>query len=105
MSGRGNELRCEVCRLPALCAACDVPAALVFVYDYHAGADTLLSRHFPASGSEGLHGPPVPLTEAALWQYVLQLSSALTAVHANGLAARFIAASKILVTGGHRQVL
>lgn len=36
------------------------PAAIVFVYDYHAGAETLASRHFSspaalsASGWEGL---------------------------------------------------
>ena len=82
----------------------DVPAALVFVYDYHAGADTLLSRHFPASVAEGLHGPAVPVPEDVLWRYLLQLSSALTAVHGSGLAARFIHASKILVVGDHRQV-
>ena len=82
----------------------DVPAALVFVYDYHAGADTLLSRHFPASVAEGLHGPAVPVPEDVLWRYLLQLSSALTAVHDSGLAARFIHASKILVVGDHRQV-
>lgn len=82
----------------------DVPAALVFVYDYHAGADTLLSRHFPASVAEGLHGPAVPVAEDILWRYILQLSSALTAVHGSGLAARFIHASKILVVGNHRQV-
>ncbi|PIO76430.1 hypothetical protein TELCIR_01494 [Teladorsagia circumcincta] len=39
------------------------------------------------------------VVEWLLWSYVIQLSSALRAVHANGLASRCVDLSKILVHG------
>lgn len=43
-------------------------------------------------------GVPEPL----LWTYVIQLSAALRAIHANGLAARCVDVSKILVHGKNK---
>jgi PAB-dependent poly(A)-specific ribonuclease subunit 3 len=76
--------------------------SLVFVYDYHAGAETLLAHHIQSEGGEGLNGSPIPVTEGVLWQYIAQLTSALQAIHSNKLAARFIDLSKVLVSRNHR---
>ena len=71
--------------------------ALVLVYDYHAGADTLLRKHF--------HQKSLPLSEALIWQYVIQLTSALRTLHHSGLAVRCIDMSKVLVLGSNRCAL
>ena len=55
-------------------------------------------KHFHVEGSEGLGGPAVEVKEDTLWQYIIQISSALTAIHSSGLAVRFIDASKVLVS-------
>ena len=70
--------------------------ALVLVYDYHAGADTLLHKHF--------NHKSLPLSEAVIWQYVIQLTSALRTLHHSGLAVRCIDMSKVLVLGSNRYV-
>lgn len=68
--------------------------ALVLVYDYHAGADTLLHKHF--------NHKSLPLSEAVIWQYVIQSTSALRTLHHSGLAVRCIDMSKVLVLGSNR---
>ena len=68
--------------------------ALVLVYDYHAGADTLLHRHFSQKSQ--------PLSESLIWQYIIQLTSALRTLHHSGLAVRCIDMSKVLVLGSNR---
>ena len=73
-----------------------VVLALVLVYDYHAGADTLLHKHF--------NHKSLPLSEAVIWQYVIQLTSALRTLHHSGLAVRCIDMSKVLVLGSNRYV-
>jgi len=75
----------------------DLPPALVLVYDYHAGADTLIHKHFHLYNQK-----PSPLSESLIWQYIIQLSSALRTVHHNGLAVRCIDLSKVLVLGSNR---
>ncbi|KAA8580768.1 hypothetical protein FQN60_013726 [Etheostoma spectabile] len=76
--------------------------SLVFSYDFHAGAETMFSRHFndPAADSYftkrkwGQHEPPPPrqhaglLPESLIWAYIVQLSSALRTIHTAGLACR-----------------
>ena len=103
-------------------------AALVFVYDYHPGAETLLMRHFSgpdstlavspdgtllfpsnprAGGVPNRHRPSghrSPMPERLIWSYIIQLSSALRTVHAAGLACRVIDPSKILLIGNSRWV-
>lgn len=42
------------------------------------------------------------LPESVLWSYVIQLTGALRAVHAAGLACRTLGPSKVLLTGRNR---
>lgn len=92
--------------------------SLLFVYDYHPLAESLRTRHFDRrtgsfldqmNGKPGPGGPPgsngAGLAEALLWNYIIQLTSALRAIHANGLAARCVDLSKILVVGKAKLVL
>lgn len=102
-------------------------SALVFAYDYHPGAETLLMRHFsgpdstlpvspdgtllfpsnPRSGGvPNRHRPGhrSPMPERLIWSYIIQLSSALRTVHAAGLACRVIDPSKVLLIGNSRFV-
>uniref|UniRef100_A0A8C1EVC7 Poly(A) specific ribonuclease subunit PAN3 n=1 Tax=Cyprinus carpio carpio TaxID=630221 RepID=A0A8C1EVC7_CYPCA len=90
--------------------------SLVFSYDFHAGAETMFSRHFndPAADSYftkrkwGQHEIPPPrqhaglLPESLIWAYIVQLSSALRTIHTAGLACRVMDPSKILITGKTR---
>ncbi|RVE58743.1 hypothetical protein OJAV_G00197890 [Oryzias javanicus] len=90
--------------------------SLVFSYDFHAGAETMFSRHFndPSADSYftkrkwGQHEPPQPrqhaglLPESLIWAYIVQLSSALRTIHTAGLACRVMDPSKILITGKTR---
>lgn len=58
-------------------------------------------------GSTSTSQPPVtativPVTEAVLWSYIVQLVSAVKAIHDAGMACRILEPSKILITGKHR---
>lgn len=91
--------------------------SLVFVYDYFPGAKTLSSQYFvnPGSSATGssLNGGsgsfnrpysqqqvPKLIPESLIWNYVIQLSSALRVIHTQGLACRSLDPSKILMTNG-----
>nr|XP_015196878.1 PREDICTED: PAB-dependent poly(A)-specific ribonuclease subunit PAN3 isoform X1 [Lepisosteus oculatus] len=91
--------------------------SLVFAYDFHAGAETMYSRHFndPSADSyftkrkwAGQHDGPLPrqhaglLPESLIWAYIVQLSSALRTIHTAGLACRVMDPTKILITGKTR---
>ncbi|XP_066555063.1 PAN2-PAN3 deadenylation complex subunit PAN3 isoform X1 [Amia ocellicauda] len=91
--------------------------SLVFAYDFHAGAETMFSRHFndPSADSyftkrkwAGQHDGPLPrqhaglLPESLIWAYIVQLSSALRTIHTAGLACRVMDPTKILITGKTR---
>ncbi|XP_035287933.1 PAN2-PAN3 deadenylation complex subunit PAN3 isoform X3 [Anguilla anguilla] len=91
--------------------------SLVFSYDFHAGAETMFTRHFndPTADSyftkrkwAGQPDPPPPrqhaglLPESLIWAYIVQLSSALRTIHTAGLACRVMDPSKILITGKTR---
>ncbi|XP_048850573.1 PAN2-PAN3 deadenylation complex subunit pan3-like isoform X2 [Brienomyrus brachyistius] len=90
--------------------------SLVFAYDFHAGAETMFSRHFNDSVADsyftkrkwGQHEPPPPrqhaglLPESLIWAYIVQLSSALRTIHTAGLACRVMDPSKIIITGKTR---
>uniref|UniRef100_A0A0K0D6U0 Protein kinase domain-containing protein n=1 Tax=Angiostrongylus cantonensis TaxID=6313 RepID=A0A0K0D6U0_ANGCA len=100
-------------------------SSVVLVYDYHPLADSLRTRHFGrmlGSGFiDGITGAKMSsqlpgfsstqlqqgagVVEWLLWSYVIQLSSALRAVHANGLASRCVDLSKILVHGKSKILL
>lgn len=88
--------------------------SLVFVYDYFPGAKTLSSQYFVHTGSAatgnslngGFNRPysqqqvPKLIPESLIWNYVIQLSSALRVMHTQGLACRSLDPSKILMTNG-----
>ncbi|XP_035225557.1 PAN2-PAN3 deadenylation complex subunit pan3-like isoform X3 [Stegodyphus dumicola] len=103
--------------------------SMVFVHDYHPGADTLMNLYFnqpatpmlngylpgycpddnltasclPAkSGMNNLRQHAGLLPESLIWGYIVQLSSVLRSIHAAGLACRAFDPSKILVTGKSR---
>ncbi|XP_030836314.1 PAN2-PAN3 deadenylation complex subunit pan3-like isoform X2 [Strongylocentrotus purpuratus] len=105
--------------------------SIVFVHDYHPGATTLMSRHFGHSGGlnsfrkghsgpfpgsrggggggGGSGGPNGPrghsaglLPEGLIWTYIVQLSSALRAIHTAGLACRVMDPTKILILAKSR---
>lgn len=66
--------------------------AVFFVHQYHAGAVTLHERFF----SQGQGG--VPLPESLIWSCLVQLVSAIRAVHGNNLAVRTLQLNHILCT-------
>ncbi|XP_075775337.1 PAN2-PAN3 deadenylation complex subunit PAN3 isoform X2 [Pelodiscus sinensis] len=90
--------------------------SLVFAYDFHAGGETMMSRHFNDPSADayfskrkwGQHDGPLPrqhaglLPESLIWAYIVQLSSALRTIHTAGLACRVMDPTKILITGKTR---
>ena len=98
------------------------------MYDHHPGAESLGAKHFKhtkrACESRGVHqaiffiydtflsSPPPPppfsfslsasLPEDLVWDYIIQLVSALRLVHGNNLALRCVGPTKILLTGKQR---
>ena len=99
--------------------------ALVFVYDYHPSAETILQRHFSErpnglvnmkDNGVQLQAPPGRkmftsgnttsrqqfMPERLIWNYIIQLSSALRSIHSMMLACRVIEPSKILILSNSR---
>ncbi|XP_015795746.1 PAN2-PAN3 deadenylation complex subunit pan3 [Tetranychus urticae] len=95
--------------------------SLIFVYDYFPGAQTLMSQFFTnhhhggpgglGGHANGLVGAARPysqqqsfraklLPEPLIWTIIIQLSSALRTIHANGLACRVFDPTKIIITSG-----
>jgi len=102
--------------------------SMVFVYDYYPGAVTLMSKHFTTPAPSGMGFPgedfggnrPGPysqqkssllrqqsslLPEAAIWNYIIQLTSALRCIHGAGLACRTLDPTKILVINKTNRIL
>jgi len=101
---------------------------MVFVYDFHPGSETLFSKHFaPATDtpngysdpfSSGDPNAPRPyshhkntllrtqhsslLPEGSIWNFIIQLTSALRVIHAAGLAWRALDPTKIILTARSR---
>lgn len=84
---------------------------MVFVYDYHPGSETLMSKHFSLDQLNGYADPfatdpvsPRPyshqknnilrhqqshkLPEPLIWNYIIQLTSALRLIHTSGKKSR-----------------
>ncbi|PLN85547.1 poly(A) ribonuclease subunit [Aspergillus taichungensis] len=76
-------------------------SSLIFVTDYHPLSKTLAEQHLGAgSRFQGRQNTHIP--EQVLWGYMTQIANGLKAIHSNGLAARIIDPSKILLTGRNR---
>ncbi|KAM0713616.1 hypothetical protein Q7P37_010578 [Cladosporium fusiforme] len=74
--------------------------SLVIVLDYHPLSQTVADRFFSRAAIANRGNQIVP--EQELWSYIVQLANALKAVHSNGLAARTLVPSKVLVTSKNR---
>lgn len=85
----------------------DGGSALFFVHDYQPGCLTLAQAHLvPSASSSGVVALN-PASEAQLWSYLVQLTSAIRCVHNAGLALRpgCLHPSKILLSSlGHISV-
>lgn len=78
-------------------------SSLVFVQDYHPLSKTLAEYHLAPPPAHGTRfQAKVPIPESILWAYVSQIANALKAIHTNGLAARCIDVSKIILTSKNR---
>lgn len=81
--------------------------SLYVAYEFHPGAETLEQR-FPACALSqnrppGYQNDPKGLSEDILWAILIQLVSAIRAIHAKGLsAAKLINGSKIIIVGKNR---
>lgn len=78
-------------------------SSLIFVTDYHPLAETLAQKHFtPSSSSRFPSRHPQQIPEQTLWNYIVQIASALKAIHSEKLAARVLEPNKVLLTGENR---
>lgn len=76
-------------------------SSLIFVTDYHPLSKTLAEQHIGGGNRfQNRHNAHIP--EQVLWSYITQIANALKAIHSNGLAARIIEPSKILLTAKNR---
>ncbi|KAJ5975981.1 PAB-dependent poly(A)-specific ribonuclease subunit 3 [Penicillium waksmanii] len=76
-------------------------SSLIFVTDYHPLSKTLAEQHLGAGNRfQNRHNPHI--TEQILWGYMTQIANALKAIHSNGIAARVLEPSKVLLTGKNR---
>lgn len=121
------------CSSSSLLKATDAaaPAAIIFVYDFHACSTTLYeahlsplsalppnpwshpshlqhthapfrSRHPTQLGVASTGGAGAGIAERVLWSYIVQIGSVIKAVHNAGLAVRNLEVNRILVTGANR---
>lgn len=76
-------------------------SSLIFVTDYHPLSKTLGEQHLGAGNRfQGRHNTHIP--EQVIWGYMTQIANALKSIHTNGLAARVLEPSKVLLTGKNR---
>lgn len=78
-------------------------SSLIFVTDYHPLSETLAQKHFTPPSSSRFptrHSQQIP--EQTLWSYIVQIASALKAIHSEKLAARVLEPNKVLLTGENR---
>ncbi|KAL5373624.1 PAB-dependent poly(A)-specific ribonuclease subunit 3 [Paraphaeosphaeria sporulosa] len=80
-------------------------SSLIIVTDYHPNSKTLAEEHFKQVPMQRYHGRQAAsshVPEQVLWGYLVQIASALKAIHGSGLAARLITPSKIILTSKNR---
>lgn len=78
-------------------------SSLILVTDYHPLSETLAQKHFTPSSSSRFpsrHSHQIP--EQTLWSYIVQIASALKAIHSEKLAAQVLEPNKVLLTGENR---
>lgn len=98
--------------------------ALIFIYQYYPGAETVMTRHFKGGNGRTPHHPDSNLwhgnlssgssfgnsnkstqkvmPERLIWSYVIQLTAAIRQIHTLGLSCRTIDPSKVLLIGNSR---
>ena len=77
-------------------------SSLIVVTDYHPTAQTLADKYFAVGRHGGASRSPQIIPENELWTYILELASALKAIHEGGSAAQTLMPSKVLVTSKNR---
>ncbi|CAG7957012.1 unnamed protein product [Penicillium olsonii] len=82
-------------------------SSLIFVTDYHPLSKTLAEQHLGAGNMAIGNRFQQPrsnahIPEQVLWGYMTQIANAVKAIHDNGLAARVLEPSKVLITGKNR---
>lgn len=78
-------------------------SSLIVVTDYHPMAQTVGEKYFPVARQGGVGRASSQLvSEQDLWGYLVQLASALNAIHDGGLAAQTLVLSKVLITSKNR---
>lgn len=77
-------------------------SSLIFVYNYHPVSKTLIDTHFSSTNRYGNRIATTAVAEQVLWGYIVQISSAIKAIHEAKLAARCLDPSKVLVTDKNR---
>ncbi|KAJ5624866.1 PAN2-PAN3 deadenylation complex subunit PAN3 [Penicillium lagena] len=76
-------------------------SSLIFVTDYHPLSKTLAEQHLGA-GQRFQNRPNTHIPEQVIWGYMTQIANAVKSIHTNGLAARVLEPSKVLLTGKNR---
>ncbi|QIW96156.1 hypothetical protein AMS68_001674 [Peltaster fructicola] len=74
--------------------------SLIIVTDYFPQAQTLADKYFARHTSNTRTSQATQ--EQELWGFIVQLANALKIIHSNGLAARSLAPSKVLLTSKNR---
>ncbi|KAJ5819366.1 PAB-dependent poly(A)-specific ribonuclease subunit 3 [Penicillium riverlandense] len=76
-------------------------SSLIFVTDYHPLSKTLAEQHLGA-GQRFQNRPNTHIPEQVIWGYMTQIANAVKSIHTNGLAARVLEPSKVLLSGKNR---
>ncbi|KAF1811441.1 hypothetical protein P152DRAFT_398929 [Eremomyces bilateralis CBS 781.70] len=77
-------------------------SSLIFVTDYHPLSKTLAEHHFQFPPRFAGRQVPTPVPEQTIWGYIVQIGSALKAIHSSGLAAQVIHTTKVILTSKNR---
>lgn len=77
--------------------------SIMFVYDFHPAAETLMQRHFMQSPFYNKKRQQQnQINEPLIWTYIVQLTAALRALHSKDLAYRQMYPTNILISGKSR---
>ncbi|QQK41908.1 Zinc finger, CCCH-type [Penicillium digitatum] len=77
-------------------------SSLIFVTDYHPLSKTLADQHLNTGTRFPGRHTNAHIPEQVLWGYMTQIANGLKAIHTNGLAARVLEPSKVLLTAKTR---